>query len=115
MADSSASVSFAPPGPKNFTPLSAAGLWEAVMTAPSAAPRARVAPETAGVGAIPAENGRPPAPATPAPSARARAGPDARVSRPISTLPERTPPDSSHWAAAAPRRPKNSSLTTGPP
>ena len=49
IAASSASVSFAPSGPKNLMPLSAAGLCEAVTAAPRTARPSVVARETAGV------------------------------------------------------------------
>jgi len=105
----------APPGPKNLTPLSEAGLCEAVITAPSAAPPRLTARETAGVGTTPTATGRAPRAFNPAPSARASAGPEALVSRPMTALPERTPRDSSQRAAAAPIPAKKASFTTGPP
>ena len=55
IAASSASLSLAPSGPKNLTPLSEAGLCEAVIATPSAAPPRLAARETAGVGTMPTE------------------------------------------------------------
>ncbi len=112
---SSSSESFAPSGPKNLIPLSEAGLWDAVTTAPRAAPPSLAARETAGVGTIPSASALIPPPMSPAPSARRSGAPEARVSRPIITSPERTPRDSSQRDAAAPRRETKASLMTGPP
>ena len=88
IAASSASVSLQPSGPKNFTPLSDAGLCDAVIATPSAAPPARPARETAGVGTCRPREGLAPPLVRPAPIARASEGPEALVSKPMTTLPE---------------------------
>ncbi len=119
-ACSSASVNLPPAGPKNFIPLSPAGLWDAVITTPNAAPWVRTARDTAGVGMTPRLTATMPSVASPFANAASRIGPDSRVSRPISTR-GAAPGDFSvavrfiQRPTAAPRRRANVALITGPP
>lgn len=101
---------------KNLMPLSLAGLCEAVMTAPKAAPVCRVNKLTMGVGTTPRLSGCRPAEAKPAAKACSKARPVPRVSRPIMTCNPATP----DWvcanrAAATPKRQANSSFICGLP
>ena len=102
IADCTRSSSFRPPAANNLIPLSNHGLCDAETTAP-ATPSIWHSCATAGVGTTPREvTSRPPS-TRPSASARARAGPDSRVSRPMTTQ------SAPRWAAAA--RPR--ALTAG--
>ncbi len=82
MRSSSSSESLKPSELKNLIPLSAIGLWDALITTPAAAPIARVTHATAGVGTIPSETESRPTDAIPATRAASSIVPDTRVSRP---------------------------------
>ena len=94
---STSSDSFVPPAAKSFTPLSANGLWEAVITAAATDSDCAIR-ATAGVGSTPSSSTSTPSAAKPATSAASSSGPERRVSRPMTM---RGPP--STRAAARPR------------
>ena len=73
------------------------------MTTPRAAPCVPTARATRGVGTTPRLTGENPAPARPVPTAISSAGPENRVSRPISTT--RLPPSSFHFLFSLSQRP----------
>src|SRR3954451_12973265 len=115
ISSSTSSESLKPSAPKNFSPLSAKGLWEAEMTAAPSRPSRPSRTGAAGVGSTPASRASPPAAATPAASALSSIGPDSRVSRTTSRR-GRTAPDAERaWSTTArPRASASSAVSSSP-
>ena len=81
MASSSESASLPPSAPKNFTPLSVAGLCEALKTATALAPFSFPTMAAAPLGITPTDSTSNPADRIPEIRADSSTGPDSRVSR----------------------------------
>ena len=111
---SSSSLSLVPALEKNLMPLSAKGLWEALMTTPASAPRWWTSAASPGVGITPAISTRAPPLVRPAVSAASSIGPLSRVSRPITNSGWGPAFCASTTAAARPTWTANSGVSRSP-